>query len=69
MTLQNNGKRRPEGAAGSTASTPERVVARERGCNPGNGLPFIRIGRAIRYGEMALWEWLKSRQVRLAVPS
>lgn len=30
MTLQNNGKRRPEGAAGSTASTPERVVAREK---------------------------------------
>ena len=28
----------------------------------GNGPPFIKIGRAIRYSEAALQQWMKSRQ-------
>jgi hypothetical protein len=28
----------------------------------GDGPPYIRVGRAIRYGEAALWQWTKSRQ-------
>lgn len=28
----------------------------------GDGPPFIKIGRAIRYSESALQQWMKSRQ-------
>jgi len=28
----------------------------------GDGPPYIRIGRSIRYSEVALLQWLKSRQ-------
>jgi predicted DNA-binding transcriptional regulator AlpA len=28
----------------------------------GDGPPYIRIGRSIRYSEMVLLQWLKSRQ-------
>jgi predicted DNA-binding transcriptional regulator AlpA len=28
----------------------------------GDGPPFIKIGRAIRYSEVALQQWMKSRQ-------
>ena len=28
----------------------------------GDGPPYIRVGRSIRYGEAALLQWLKSRQ-------
>jgi excisionase family DNA binding protein len=28
----------------------------------GDGPPYIRIGRSIRYGEAALHQWMKSRQ-------
>jgi predicted DNA-binding transcriptional regulator AlpA len=28
----------------------------------GDGPPYIRIGRSIRYSETALLQWLKSRQ-------
>ena len=28
----------------------------------GDGPPFIKIGRAIRYAEAALLQWMKSRQ-------
>jgi predicted DNA-binding transcriptional regulator AlpA len=28
----------------------------------GDGPPFIRIGRSIRYSEVALVQWMKSRQ-------
>jgi hypothetical protein len=28
----------------------------------GDGPPFIKIGRAIRYSEVALMQWMKSRQ-------
>ena len=28
----------------------------------GDGPPFIRVGRSIRYSEAALLQWLKSRQ-------
>ena len=28
----------------------------------GDGPPFIRVGRRIRYGEAALLQWMKSRQ-------
>jgi predicted DNA-binding transcriptional regulator AlpA len=28
----------------------------------GDGPPFIKIGRAIRYSEAALQQWMKSRQ-------
>ena len=28
----------------------------------GDGPPFIRIGRSIRYAQMVLMQWMKSRQ-------
>jgi predicted DNA-binding transcriptional regulator AlpA len=28
----------------------------------GDGPPYIRVGRSIRYGEAALIQWMKSRQ-------
>ncbi len=28
----------------------------------GDGPPFIKIGRAIRYAEIAMLQWMKSRQ-------
>jgi predicted DNA-binding transcriptional regulator AlpA len=28
----------------------------------GNGPPYIKVGRAIRYSESALLQWMKSRQ-------
>ena len=28
----------------------------------GDGPPYIRVGRSIRYGEPALLQWMKSRQ-------
>jgi predicted DNA-binding transcriptional regulator AlpA len=28
----------------------------------GDGPPYIRVGRAIRYSEVALLQWMKSRQ-------
>jgi hypothetical protein len=28
----------------------------------GDGPPYIRVGRSIRYGEAALVQWMKSRQ-------
>jgi predicted DNA-binding transcriptional regulator AlpA len=28
----------------------------------GDGPPYIRIGRSVRYGELAVLQWLKSRQ-------
>ena len=28
----------------------------------GDGPPFIKVGRAIRYSELALQQWMKSRQ-------
>ena len=28
----------------------------------GDGPPYIRVGRSIRYGEAALLQWMKSRQ-------
>ena len=28
----------------------------------GDGPPYIRVGRSIRYGEVALIQWMKSRQ-------
>jgi predicted DNA-binding transcriptional regulator AlpA len=28
----------------------------------GNGPPYIRIGRSIRYSEIGLMQWMKSRQ-------
>ena len=28
----------------------------------GDGPPYLRVGRAIRYGEAALLQWMKSRQ-------
>jgi hypothetical protein len=28
----------------------------------GDGPPFIKVGRSIRYGEAALQQWMKSRQ-------
>jgi excisionase family DNA binding protein len=28
----------------------------------GDGTPFIRVGRSIRYAEAALIQWMKSRQ-------
>jgi predicted DNA-binding transcriptional regulator AlpA len=67
MTLQNSGN----GAAMERLLTPPEAakllrlsvswLAKSR-MQPGDGPPFIRIGRAIRYSEMALQEWLKSRQ-------
>jgi predicted DNA-binding transcriptional regulator AlpA len=27
----------------------------------GDGPPYVKIGRAIRYGEVALAQWMKSR--------
>lgn len=28
----------------------------------GDGPPYIRVGRSIRYGDVALMQWMKSRQ-------
>jgi excisionase family DNA binding protein len=32
-------------------------------------LPFVKIGRNVRYNETDLLEWLESRKVRSAVPA
>ncbi|MGA2842249.1 MAG: helix-turn-helix domain-containing protein [Steroidobacteraceae bacterium] len=28
----------------------------------GDGPPFVKVGRSVRYGETALQQWMKSRQ-------
>jgi hypothetical protein len=49
----------PKEAAGLLkVSTSWLAKARMRGDGP----PYIRFGRAIRYGEAALLQWMKSRQ-------
>jgi len=47
-----------EAAAGLKVSLSWLAKARMRGDGP----PYIRIGRSIRYTEAALIQWMKSRQ-------
>ena len=60
----------PKGMSGSVVLTPNEVAGRlklsmswlAKARMRGDGPPFIKLGKAIRYPEAALIQWMKGRQ-------